>query len=106
MSTQQTAKAAPTADETARARAYRYYLKGLTCTEIGKLLDLSPRTVERYSQVDKWHKRANPQPIADRAKQLHRQGMSYARIAKTLAVSKGTVYNYLKAGTKPEEVAV
>lgn len=88
-------------DETERIRAYRYYLKGLTCIEIGKLLDLSPRTVERYSQLDKWRQRANPQPMADRARLLHQQGMSYAAIARTLAVSKSTVYNYVKEETKP-----
>jgi transposase len=86
----------PIPPNTDRARAYGYYLKGLTCKEIGKLLDLSPRTVERYSQTDKWQQRANPQTVADRARTLHQKGFSYAAIARTLAVSKSTVYNYLR----------
>lgn len=83
-----------------RERAYRYHLKGLTCLEIGKLLDLSPRTIERYSQTDKWKERANPQPLAARAKTLYKQGLSYAKIAKTLRVGKSTVYNYLRTSKK------
>ncbi|MEZ0541246.1 helix-turn-helix domain-containing protein [Fibrella arboris] len=86
-----------TTEDTDRARAYRYYLHGLTCKEIGKLLDLSPRTIERYSQLDRWREKANPQPLADRARILHQQGVSYAGIAKALQISKATVYNYLHA---------
>ena len=104
MKTTQKQTPASTTEANDRARAYRYYLHGLTCKEIGKLLDLSPRTVERYSQLDKWHQQANPQPMADRARLLHQQGVSYAGIAKALQVSKATVFNYVKAGTKPAPV--
>ena len=90
-------------DTTNRARAYGYYLKGLTCREIGKLLDLSPRTVERYSLVDRWRERANPQPLADRAKALQKQGFSYAQIAQTLGVGKSTVYSYLRVHQLKEQ---
>lgn len=85
-----------------RSRTYRYHLMGLTCSEIGKLLDLSPRTVERYSQTDQWRERANPQPLAVRAKTLKQQGFSYAQIAQTLGVGKSTVYGYLKGNQLKE----
>jgi len=88
-----------TKEGTDRARAYRYYLHGLTCKEIGKLIDLSPRTVERYSQLDKWREKAKPQPLVERARLLHQQGVSYAGIAKALQISKATVFNYVKAKT-------
>ena len=88
-------------EDTNRARAYRYYLHGLTCKEIGKLLDLSPRTVERYSQLDQWREQANPQPLADRALALHQQGVSYTGISKALQISKATVYNYLRLRVGP-----
>ncbi len=96
-----TTQAPPDNPATVRERAYQYHVKGLTCSEIGKLLYLSPRTVERYSQTDRWRERANPQPLAARAADLQRQGFSYAQIARTLGISKSTVYAYLrtKSGT-------
>ena len=96
----------PSTPANIRERAYEYHVKGLTCAEIAKLLDLSPRTVERYSLVEKWRERANPQPLAERAKVLQKQGFSYAQIARTLAVGKSTVYGYLRgksATTKPNK---
>ncbi len=87
----------PSTPASIRERAYQYHVKGLTCAEIAKLLDLSPRTVERYSLAEKWRERANPQPLAERAKALQKQGFSYAQIARTLAVGKSTVYGYLRS---------
>ncbi|MCF2520945.1 terminase gpP N-terminus-related DNA-binding protein [Dyadobacter sp. CY351] len=82
---------------TIKERAFNYHVKGLTFSEIAKLLDLSPRTVERYSQVDEWKAKANPAALPQRAKELQGRGFSCARIAQMIGVSKSTVFNYLKA---------
>ncbi|MFA6072340.1 MAG: hypothetical protein WC810_27575, partial [Janthinobacterium sp.] len=73
-----------------------YHVKGLTFSEIAKLLDLSPRTVERYSQVDEWKAKANPVALPQRAKELRERGFSFATIAQMIGVSKSTIFNYLK----------
>ncbi|MEO6282005.1 MAG: hypothetical protein ABIN80_20455 [Dyadobacter sp.] len=83
--------------KTIRERAFNYHVKGLTFSEIGKILDLSPRTVERYSQIDEWKAKANPVSLPQRAKELRERGFSCAAIAQMIGVSKSTVFNYLKA---------
>ncbi|MCF2495773.1 terminase gpP N-terminus-related DNA-binding protein [Dyadobacter chenhuakuii] len=81
---------------TIKERAFNYHVKGLTFSEIGKLLDLSPRTVERYSQVDEWKARANQVVLPQRAKELRGRGFSCTTIAQMIGVSKSTVSNYLR----------
>lgn len=83
--------------QSVRERALGYHLKGLAFSEIGKLLDLSPRTVERYSQIDEWKAKLNPVSLPQRAKELKERGFSCAAIAQMIGVSKSTVFNYLKA---------
>lgn len=83
-----------------RERAYRYHLKGLTFAEIGKLLDLSPRTVEKYSQQDGWKARTSSTTPVERASEMRKQGHSYAEIGRTLGVSRSTVSNYLSKAKK------
>lgn len=79
-----------------QAEAYRYYVMGLNCQEIGKLLDLSVRTIERYMQAGGWKEATNGKTIEAKAYELHESGKTYAEVAKVLRVSKGTVFNYLK----------
>lgn len=81
---------------TTQAEAYRYYVMGLNCQEIGKLLDLSVRTIERYMQIGGWKEATNGKTIEAKAYELHESGKTYAEVAKVLQVSKGTVFNYLK----------
>jgi predicted transcriptional regulator len=83
--------------QTAKERAFRYYAMGLTFAEIGKLLDLSPRTIEKYCQENEWRSKANPVSLPQRAKDLRERGFSCAVIAQMIGVSKSTVFNYLKA---------
>jgi DNA-binding CsgD family transcriptional regulator len=77
-------------------RAYQYYLKGLNAAEIGKLLDISPRTIQRYARNNKFKELAMPETLQNHAKELFRQGHSYRQIASTLRKSRTTVYYYLK----------
>jgi transposase len=77
-------------------RAYQYYLKGLNGVEIGKLLDVSPRTIQRYVKDNKFKELAAPKALQRRAIELHQRGHSYREIAITLRKSRTTVYYYLK----------
>lgn len=78
------------------AQAYQYYLKGLNAKETGKLLDISPRTVQRYAKAHGFKKRASPGTLQQRASQLQALGYSYNAIAGILCRSRTTIYNYLK----------
>jgi DNA-binding CsgD family transcriptional regulator len=77
-------------------KAYQYYLKGLNGVEIGKLLDISPRTIQRYIKDHKFKELAVPKTLQRRATELYQQGHSYREIAITLRKSRTTVYYYLK----------
>jgi DNA-directed RNA polymerase specialized sigma24 family protein len=72
-----------------------YYAKGLTYAEIGKLLDISPRTVQRYITSSGMKKElSEPKTIQQKAFELSAKGFSYAEIAGKLRVTKTTVYNW------------
>lgn len=77
-------------------KALRYFTMGLTSKEIGKLLDLSQRTIEGYITRGEWKKPIDNTPLAERAILLVSQGNSYFKTAKMLGISKSTVYNYLR----------
>lgn len=91
-----TTQTIPSTQSDTQAKALRYYTMGLNCQEIGKLLDLSARTIERYMQKGQWRQTLHGKTVEERAYELHQAGKSYAEIAKILQVSKGTAYNYLK----------
>lgn len=78
-----------------KARAYGYYLKGLTNAEIAKLLDISTRTVEGYSQVDRW--RENVMPIRERIYNLKERGFKVREVAERVGLSTSTVERNLRA---------
>lgn len=88
--------------QTKRLIAYQYHLKGLNFAEIGKLIDISPRTVERYSQQDHWKAKANPKALSMRILELSKQGFKASTIARTIGMSRGTVYYHLKALERKE----
>ncbi len=81
---------------TRKAKAQRYFLMGLNSTEIGKLLDISPRTVQAYMQAGRWREKKTPALIKQRAYEMKIDGWTYREIAEALQVSKGTVYNYVR----------
>ena len=73
-----------------------YRLKGLNYSEISKLLDISPRTVQRYVADRDNRKRHKPQTTQQKDVTLHEQGFSYSEIAEKLNVSRTTVYLWNK----------
>lgn len=77
------------------AKAYAYHLMGLNAPEIGKLLNVSSRTVQRYIKRERVN---NPLPKKPKlqAAELYRQGYSYQQIAGIIGRCRTTVYNYLK----------
>ncbi len=75
-----------------------YFEKGLNATEIAKLLDLSPRTCQRYIKAAGIGKEAaRPQTIREKAAELVAAGFSYAETAARLKISKASVYNWQRA---------
>lgn len=73
-----------------------YYLKGLNYKEIGKLLDISPRTVQRYVKESGCRQLSEPKTLQQRAVELHLRGWSYSEIAKKLKISRTTAYTWNK----------
>ena len=73
-----------------------YYLKGLNYKEISKLLDISPRTVQRYISESGCRETSEQKTIQQKAFELSAHGYSYADIAKRLRVCKTTVYLWHK----------
>ena len=76
-------------------KAFQYYCKGLNSKEIGKLLNLSYRTIQGYMSKENWKAKRSPTPIKRLAYDLHLKGLSYNGIAKTLHVSRSTIYNWI-----------
>lgn len=83
-------------NQTPQQKAFRYFTIGLTPREIGKLLDKSPRTVERYIQDGEWKRLTDDRTLQEKALSLTNSGKSYSETAKELGICKTTVYNYLK----------
>ncbi|MDR0420432.1 MAG: helix-turn-helix domain-containing protein [Prevotellaceae bacterium] len=73
----------------------RYFTIGLTYVEIGKLLDVSSRTIQRYITANEVKKEViEPKALQKKAFELSAKGFSYAEIAAKLRVTKTTVYNW------------
>jgi DNA-binding CsgD family transcriptional regulator len=85
----------------------RYFAMGLTYVEIGKLLDVSSRTIQRYITANEVKKEMRePKALQKKAFELSAKGYSYAEIAAKLQVTKTTVYNWhrkLKQAAPPEK---
>jgi DNA-binding NarL/FixJ family response regulator len=74
----------------------KYYARGFTAKEIGKQMDINPRTVQRYIKDYNIAQKASPLPLATQISQLHTKGHSYTQIAKMCNVCKATVYNHVR----------
>lgn len=85
-----------------KATARKYYLMGLTVPEIAKLMDVPPRTVEKWQYTEKWTAIKEARPIKHRAHDLHKAGKTYTQIAEILNVSYTTVWRYLVAAKADE----
>lgn len=87
-------------------RITRYFNMGLSSAEIGKLLDLTPRTVQRYLKKYDIRNEQKALPLEEKAYQLVQQGKSYSQVGAIMRVSKTTVYKWMRkrkqAATNPD----
>ena len=63
-------------------KALRFFTMVLTAKEIGKLLDLSPRTIERYITDGQWKRPTDDRTLQEKALSLTNNGKSYSETAK------------------------
>ena len=78
-----------------------YYARGLNYKEIGKLLDVSSRTVQRCVKESNLSNQQEHKTIQQEAFELSAKGFSYTQIAKRLKVSRTSIYLWHKR--KPKE---
>ncbi len=84
-------------------RAYQFHLRQLSIKEIAKLMNKTPRTVQRWKTDFDFEGLAAipanrpPETIPQKALKMANSGFSYSQIAKQLKRCKATIYNYVKA---------
>lgn len=83
-----------------RAMARKYYLMGLTMAEVGKLIDCSPRTIEKWKITEQWAKLKDVPNLESRVIELYEGGYTYAEIIDLMKISKPTIWRILKAANK------
>jgi len=83
----------------------RYYIMGLTYTEIGKLLDMSKRTVQRYVTDNRINEdlKNEPKNPKQKAFALLENGYSYSEVARKLKVTKTTIYLWNRKRKETEQ---
>lgn len=79
-----------------KAKAKKYYLIGLSLTEVGKITDTPFRTVEKWYIAENWKSQRETPSIKTKANDLFNAGKSYKEIAVTLGKSQSTISRYLK----------
>jgi len=79
-----------------KKKAFSYYALGLTAFEVAKLLDLNPRTVQKWQTEQKWTQKLNPNSLKDKCLEMQNKGMTYVQISEILQISKSTVNRYIK----------
>ena len=77
-------------------KGFYYYCLGLNSKEIGKLLDVSYRTVQNWMKLYKWKINKTPQPIKKVVFEMSNNGVTYNEIANKLNISRSTVSNWIK----------
>ena len=90
-------------DKETKDKAFLYYVKGLTCKEVAKLLDLSFRTVQNWQSLEKWTEKLNPDSIKNKCFELKTKGISYKEIAKMFSISVSTVQRYVNESKKIDD---
>lgn len=80
-----------------KTKARKYYLMGLTLSEIGLLLGGCPvRTLEKWQSADQWTKLKQLENIEIKTHELHQSGYSYKQISEMLDISTVTVWRYIR----------
>jgi transposase len=79
-----------------KASAKKYYLIGLSLTEVSKLISAPVRTIEKWYFAENWKNQRETTPIKLKANDLFDSGKSYLEISNLLGKSKSTIYRYIK----------
>ena len=79
-----------------KASAKKYYLIGLSLTEVSKLVNAPVRTIEKWYFAENWKSQRETTPIKIKANDLFDSGKSYLEISNLLGKSKSTIYRYIK----------
>lgn len=87
-----------------KATAKKYYLIGLSLTEVSKLIDAPVRTIEKWYLAENWKSQRETTPIKLRANDLFESGKSYLEVARLLGKSKSTIYRYIKASRYEDSI--
>lgn len=83
--------------ETTRKDAARFYLLGLSLSEIAKQTDVPIRTLERWQKEDAWTDLRNSEPLKDKVCELYENGLTKQDISDKLNLSYSTVFRYIKS---------
>jgi len=80
-----------------RQKAFKYhYLNGLNSKEISKILDVSFRTVQKWSLLDNWKAQKQADHQDRKVWELKQKGFSYIEICEKLGICRATAYNRIK----------
>lgn len=82
-----------------KAKAYKYYCKGLNSKEIAKLLDMNFRTVQQWMNSEQWKAKATPKGLTAQIQKCRKNRLTHSEIAKALHISISTVYRHLKTSS-------
>ncbi|MFI3304802.1 MAG: helix-turn-helix domain-containing protein [Rikenellaceae bacterium] len=78
--------------ETAR----KMYLRGLYLSEIGVLLSIPVRTLEKWYTLGRWSLLKGCPDIKKRALELKRSGRTAKEVAEILQINPSTVFRWIK----------
>lgn len=92
---QKTTRQCYTAEQ--RENARKMYLRGLYLAEIGVLLSIPVRTLEKWQTGEKWTLLKDCTEIKIRAFELKRSGRTAKQVAEILKINPSTVWRYIKA---------
>lgn len=80
-----------------RAKARRYYLMGLTLSEISVLLNGCPvRTIEKWQKAEQWTKLKHLDNLEIQAYNLYVSGRTFKEIGELMDISHVTAWRYTR----------
>ena len=92
-----------TIEKNIKEKAFLYYAKGLTVKEVGKLLDVSYRTIQNWQVDEKWTDKLSPDNIKLKCVMFKEKGLTYKEISHLLKISTSTIQRYIKEVSEKEK---